>query len=234
MIEQTLQKVKDARLRLNLEYDEMIDLKKYMFKEILKLRTSDEQLITKDCDYVNSLFKLDPHSIDPNKLSDLGQEIIYKVFGGYVSIVSSKQCEEYFTMTKAVYENEIDYKQYECNVMKRMFLKFKMQQDCLTTQSSRDAVKQQFDILQYFGENFFAFKLSENRSLLLVNSFFRFYFDNYADKKKFMDLNIDKYSNIPSFSALAPNSAIFTETRRYKYEIHELDLDTVEFINSLC
>ena len=234
MIEQTLQKVKEARLRLNLEYDEMIDLKKYMFKEILKLKTNDEESINKDCEYVNSLSKLDPLSIDPNKLSDLGQEIIYKVFGGYVAIVSSKQCGEDFSITKAVYEDEIDFKQYECNVMKRMYLKFKMQQDIFTTQATRDAVKQQFDILQFFGENFFAFKISENRSLLLVNSFFRFYFDNYADKKKFMDLDINKYSNIPSFSALAPNSAIFTETRRYKYEIHELDLDTVEFINELC
>ena len=233
MIEETLTKIKEARQKVTLEYDEMIDVKKYMFKEILKLRTKDEELINKDCEYVNSLSGFDPHNIDKTKLSPLGLEIIYMIFGGYIAVVSSKFCGEDFTIN-TVYENEIDHKQYNCNVMKRMYLKFKAQTTPKFRDESVKMIQQLSDILQYFGENFFAFKLTENRTLLLVNSFFRLYFDNYADKKIFMDLDIAKYSNIPSFSAIAPNSAIFTEVRRYRYEIHELDLDTVEFINSLC
>ena len=234
MIKETLDKIINARSNVTLESEEMMDVKKYMFKEILKSRISDKKIIKSDSDYVNSLISLDPHKADIDKISKEGLKVLCIIFAGYISVVSSKQCEEDFTFKKPVFENEVTFDKDGFNLSKKMYIKYKAQTYNFKTEQTIEMIRQQFQMLDFFGENFFAFKLTNNKSLLLVNSFFRLYFDNFQERKAFMDLDLSKYTDIPSFLSIAPNGVVFTESRRYKYEIHELDYDSVEYINSLC
>ena len=234
MINSAIEKIIVARNNVNLEMNEMMSVKKYLFGELLKSKTTDKKLVGDDINYVNELNTFDPNSVDKTKISSLGLELLYTIFGSYISIISSKKCEEVFDIDTVTFENEVDYKEYNVNVSKRMYLRFKAQTYNFTNDETIKMVRQQSTIMEHFGENFFVFKLNEHRAILLVNSFFRLYFDSFADKKVFNDLDITKFSSIPSFSALKPNEVVLTANRRYKYDIIELDLDSVDYLNSLC
>ena len=105
MIETTIEKIKTARQTVNLEYDEMIEVKKYMFACMLKAKENDEAIVKSDIEYVNGLTNLDPHVCDTKKISKNGLAILCKIFGGYISVISKKRCEENFVFNKPVYEN---------------------------------------------------------------------------------------------------------------------------------